>query len=69
MSSREVEIQYDEPVQHIDNDREEGVEIPLDRINPETLSTLINEFVTPECEEVGDASIPWTRRLSRSGSS
>ena len=35
---------------------EEGVEVPYDRIAPDTLDNLIAEFVTREWEEVGDAS-------------
>ena len=35
---------------------EEGVEVPYDRIAPDTLSNLIAEFVTREWEEVGDTS-------------
>jgi hypothetical protein len=36
--------------------REEGVEIPLERINPDTLRNLISEFVTREWEEAGPIS-------------
>ena len=32
---------------------EDGLEIPLDRINPETMHKLITEFVTREWEEIG----------------
>jgi uncharacterized protein YheU (UPF0270 family) len=35
---------------------EEGVDVPLDRINPETLRNLITEFVTREWEELGNSS-------------
>lgn len=35
---------------------EEGVEVPFDRIDPDTLNNLIAEFVTREWEEVGDTS-------------
>jgi uncharacterized protein YheU (UPF0270 family) len=35
---------------------EEGVEVPWDRIAPDTLNNLIAEFVTREWEEIGDAS-------------
>jgi uncharacterized protein YheU (UPF0270 family) len=35
--------------------REEGVEVPLERISPETLRSMVAEFVTREWEEVGDA--------------
>ena len=35
---------------------EEGVEVPYDRIAPDTLNNLIAEFVSREWEEVGDTS-------------
>lgn len=65
MAIREVEIHYDEHVEHIENDREEGVEIPLDRINPETLRSLLSEFVTREWEEVGDASYTLEQKIEQ----
>lgn len=34
--------------------QEEGVDVPYDRLNPETLLNMIREFVTREWEEVGD---------------
>lgn len=36
--------------------REDGVEIPFERINPATLRNLISEFVTREWDEMGDSS-------------
>lgn len=36
--------------------REEGIEIPLERIPPDTLRNIISEFVTREWEEAGDIS-------------
>jgi uncharacterized protein YheU (UPF0270 family) len=33
---------------------EEGVEIPLDRINPDTLRRMIEEFVTREWDDRAD---------------
>lgn len=36
--------------------REDGLEIPWDRLDPDTLRNLIGEFVTREWEELGDAS-------------
>jgi uncharacterized protein len=36
--------------------QEEGVDIPFDRLPPETLRNMIVEFVTREWEEVGDAN-------------
>ena len=50
MEELEIEIQYEE--QH--DQQEDGVEIPLDRINPDTLRNLISEYVTREWEELGD---------------
>jgi hypothetical protein len=35
---------------------EEGVEVPFEKISPETLKNLISEFVTREWEEVGDST-------------
>jgi len=35
---------------------EEGIEIPLERINPDTLRNIISEFVTREWEEAGNIS-------------
>jgi len=34
--------------------QEEGVDVPYDRLNPETLLNMVKEFVTREWEEVGD---------------
>jgi len=34
---------------------EEGVEVPYDRLHPETLLNMVREFVTREWEEVGDS--------------
>ncbi len=52
MEEQEIEIQYD--VQK--DQQEEGVEIPLDQINQETLRNLISEFVTREWGELTDGS-------------
>jgi len=35
---------------------EEGVEVPFEKISPETLRNLISEFVTREWEDIGDSS-------------
>ena len=35
--------------------QEEGVDVPYDRLNQETLLNLVKEFVSREWEEVGDA--------------
>jgi len=35
--------------------REEGIEVPYDRINPETLRNMIQEFVTRDGADWGEA--------------
>jgi hypothetical protein len=35
---------------------EEGIDIPIDRINPDTLRRMVEEFVTRDWEETGDSS-------------
>ena len=35
--------------------REEAIEIPLERINPETLHNMLEEFVTREWSELADS--------------
>jgi hypothetical protein len=48
--SIEVTIEPDDnyPQQHQPEHDEDGVDVPWDSINPETLSNLISEFVTRE---------------------
>jgi len=43
-----------QPIQQRDH-HEESVDIPLDRINPETLRNMIEEFVTREWSELADS--------------
>ncbi|HEY4745799.1 MAG TPA: YheU family protein [Desulfuromonadaceae bacterium] len=50
MEPDDVLIQRDEP-----DDREDGVEVPWDRINSDTLRTMVEEFVTREWSELADA--------------
>jgi uncharacterized protein len=35
---------------------EEGIEIPFEQINPETLLNMLREFVTREWADLGDSS-------------
>ena len=44
---------------------EEGVEVPFEKINTETLRNLISEFVTRDWEEVGDASATLDEKISQ----
>jgi hypothetical protein len=63
----EVTIEYDEasPEKHSSDDHEEGVEVPVDRINFDTLHNLITEFVTREWEELGDASYTLEQKIEQ----
>jgi len=53
----EVTREYDEPSPetNIAPSREEGVAVPVDRINSETLRILVTEFVTREWSDLADA--------------
>jgi len=44
---------------------EEGVEVPFEKINPDTLKNLISEFVSREWEEVGDTSATLADKVSQ----
>ncbi|ACM20898.1 protein of unknown function UPF0270 [Geotalea daltonii FRC-32] len=55
MEEHEVVIEYDVPNNRQNDQQEEGVEIPMDRIDPETLRNLVGEFVTREWTDPGDA--------------
>ena len=61
MEELDIEIQYDKPESH----NEDGIEIPLDRVNPETLRNMISEFVTREWEELGDASFTLDQKIEQ----
>lgn len=37
------------------NNAEDGVDVPLDRIKPDTLRRMVEEFVTREWSELADA--------------
>ena len=71
MRETEIEVLYDEQhtveVQYGEQKKqqEEGVEIPLDRINLDTLRGLISEFVTRECEELGDARFTLDQKIEQ----
>jgi uncharacterized protein YheU (UPF0270 family) len=61
MEELEIEIWYDEPDSHNEN----GIEIPIDSVNPETMRNLISEFVTREWEELGDASFTLDQKIEQ----
>jgi uncharacterized protein YheU (UPF0270 family) len=44
---------------------EEGVAVPWQRLDPDTLTNLIAEFVTREWEEVGDSAATLEEKISQ----
>lgn len=60
MREREIEVHYDREELH-----EEGVEIPWDRIEPDTLRRLIGEFVTRQWEELGAEGFTLDRKIEQ----
>jgi uncharacterized protein YheU (UPF0270 family) len=63
----EVEIvpEDDAPPARVGDHREEGVDVPLDRIDPAALRNLIAEFVTREWEELGDCRSTLEERVGQ----
>ena len=59
----------DEPVINIMDDAlatsPEGVEVPIDQLNPETLLKVISEFVTREWEEIGTTSYTLEQKIDQ----
>ena len=45
--------------------QEDGLEIPLERINPETLQRMIEEFVTREWSELGDSGYTMAEKVEQ----
>ncbi|GFE59973.1 YheU family protein [Geobacter sp. AOG2] len=44
---------------------EEGVEVPYEQINPDTLRNLVGEFVTREWEESGEVSYTLDQKIEQ----
>ena len=44
---------------------EEGVDVPLDRINPETLRKMVEEFVTREWSALSDADCTFEDKIEQ----
>ena len=57
--SDEITIEWDDgiPQDPHQEHHEDGIDVPLDKINPDTLRNLIAEFVTREWSELGDSGI------------
>ena len=61
MQEREIDVEYEQK----QKPSEEGVEIPLDRIDADLLRGLIGEFVTREWEELGDARFTLENKIAQ----
>ncbi len=61
MDQREITMERDKQ----DDKAEEGVVVPLDRINPETLRKMIEEFVTREWSELSDAGYTFENKIEQ----
>jgi len=44
---------------------EEAIDIPMDRINPDTLRNMIEEFVTREWSELADSEYTLDEKVSQ----
>lgn len=61
MQEQEIDVEYEQQ----QKPSEEGVEIPLDRIEADILRGLISEFVTREWEELGDARFTLENKIEQ----
>ena len=57
----EVTIERDQQNEYA----EEGVDIPLDRINPVTLRKMVEEFVTREWSDLSDADCTFEDKIEQ----
>lgn len=58
---QEVTIVHDQPNEYA----EDGVIVPVDRINPETLRKLIEEFVTREWSDLSDSECTFDEKIEQ----
>ena len=61
MEQIEVTIERDQQNEYA----EEGVDVPLDRINPETLRKMVEEFVTREWSDLSDADCSFEDKVEQ----
>lgn len=61
MQEQEIDVEYEQQ----QKPSEEGVEIPLERIEADILRGLIGEFVTREWEELGDARFTLENKIEQ----
>jgi uncharacterized protein YheU (UPF0270 family) len=61
MEQIEVTLERDQQNEYT----EEGVDVPLDRINPETLRKMVEEFVTREWSDLSDAECTFEDKIEQ----
>ncbi|MEI6703000.1 MAG: YheU family protein [Deltaproteobacteria bacterium] len=61
MEQTEVTIEQDQQ----DDYSEDGVEVPIDRINPETLRKMVEEFVTREWSDLADSDCTFEDKIEQ----
>ena len=61
MEQIEVTIERDQQNEYA----EEGVDVPLDRIVPETLRKMVEEFVTREWNDLSDADCTFDEKIEQ----
>ena len=54
----------DKTARHLEHD-EESIDLPLDRINPETLRKMVEEFVTREWSELADSEYTLAEKVDQ----
>jgi len=59
--NNDVVIEYDRQSDH----QEDGVIVPMDRINPETLRKLVEEFVSREWSELTDSGCTFEDKIEQ----
>ncbi|MEI6703163.1 MAG: YheU family protein [Deltaproteobacteria bacterium] len=61
MEQTEVTIERDQQNDHV----EDGVEVPINRINPETLRKMVEEFVTREWSDLADCDCTFEDKIEQ----
>jgi uncharacterized protein YheU (UPF0270 family) len=61
MEQTEVTIERDQQ----DDYSEDGVEVPVDRINPDTLRKMVEEFVTREWSDLADSDFTFEDKIEQ----
>jgi uncharacterized protein YheU (UPF0270 family) len=61
----EVTLERDYQESPSENNAEDGVVVPMDRINPDTLRKMVEEFVTREWSELADSGCTFEDKIEQ----